>query len=143
MQQFEFHPATQHPTINRSWVEVEPSIYEMTLNSSSPDSLRRTVLQRWEPNTNNTCQDFVHDYIEEIYIVDGTLSCEDDPGRGVQGGQWEKGAYAYRKPGMHHGPFRSGPNGCLMFSKWFILSAIHIERRVVIAAYTDQCPCFI
>ena len=27
---------------------------------------------------------------------------------------WEKGAYAYRKPGMRHGPFRS-EGGCLMF----------------------------
>lgn len=27
---------------------------------------------------------------------------------------WQKGAYAYRKPGMRHGPFRS-EDGCLMF----------------------------
>lgn len=27
---------------------------------------------------------------------------------------WEKGAYAYRKPGMWHGPFKS-EGGCLMF----------------------------
>jgi hypothetical protein len=47
--------------------------------------------------------------------VEGSLSCEDDPGRGVTGGKWEKGAYAYRKSGMRHGPFRSGDQGCLMF----------------------------
>ena len=30
------------------------------------------------------------------------------------GKRWEKGAYAYRKPGMEHGPFKS-EKGCLMF----------------------------
>lgn len=113
MQQFEFHPAIT-PTTDSGWAEVEPNIHELSLNTSST-SKRRTLLQRWAPNTSNVCQDFVHDYIEEIYIVEGTLSCENDPSRGVQGGNWEKGAYAYRKPNMHHGPFRSGEQGCLMF----------------------------
>jgi hypothetical protein len=118
MQQFEFHPAQlpppSHPDLSRQWVEVEPSIHEMTLNASTSTS-RRTLLQRWAPNTHNVCQDFVHDYIEEIFIIDGQLACDDDPDRGVVGGQWDQGAYAYRKPGMHHGPFRSGSDGCLMF----------------------------
>ncbi|ETN41337.1 uncharacterized protein HMPREF1541_03272 [Cyphellophora europaea CBS 101466] len=114
MQQFEFHPSLPSTTASAAWIEVEPSIHELTLNSS-PSSSRRTLLQRWAPNTSNVCQDFVHEYIEEIYIVEGTLSCEDDSARGVQGGKWEKGAYAYRKPGMRHGPFRSGEEGCLMF----------------------------
>ena len=113
MLQFEFHPAV-NPATDNGWVEVEPNIHELNLNTSST-SKRRTLLQRWAPNTSNVCQDFVHDYIEEIYIAEGTLSCDDDPSRGVQGGSFEKGAYAYRKPYMHHGPFRSGEQGCLMF----------------------------
>lgn len=35
-------------------------------------------------------------------------------GGGEDGDVWGKGAYAYRKPGMNHGPFRS-EGGCLMF----------------------------
>lgn len=31
-----------------------------------------------------------------------------------EGEVWTTGAYAYRKPGMEHGPFRS-EGGCLMF----------------------------
>jgi hypothetical protein len=36
-----------------------------------------------------------------------------DKGEG-KGDVWTKGAYAYRKPGMDHGPLRS-EEGCLMF----------------------------
>lgn len=50
----------------------------------------------------------VHDYWEEIYIIDGsvvdlTLNKE-----------FTKGMVASRPPGMKHGPWKS-PNGCTMF----------------------------
>jgi hypothetical protein len=91
----------------------------MTLNSD-PSTGRATYLQRWAPQTSNQIQNFVHDYIEEIVIVEGDL--RDLKGRksgtgevGEGGGEvWTQGAYAYRKPGMEHGPFRS-EQGCLMF----------------------------
>ncbi|KAF2815333.1 uncharacterized protein BDZ99DRAFT_459234 [Mytilinidion resinicola] len=112
MQQFEFHHYTTPPpgTSPRTWEPLEPGITQMTLNSD-PSTGRVMCLQRWEPNTRNEIQNFVHDYIEEIFIVEGDL--RDLKGR--EGGTvWRKGAYAYRKPGMDHGPFGS-EGGCLMF----------------------------
>lgn len=66
----------------------------------------------------------MHDYVEEIVILEGDLrdlkGRKSGTGEIVEGGEkgdgevWTKGAYAYRKPGMEHGPFRS-EGGCLMF----------------------------
>jgi ketosteroid isomerase-like protein len=122
MEQFEFHSPSIHPltATPRVWKTLEPGISQMTLNSD-PTTGRATYLQRWDPQTSNQIQNFVHDYIEEIVIVEGDL--RDLKGRksgtgeivkGEEGEVWTKGAYAYRKPGMEHGPFRS-EGGCLMF----------------------------
>ncbi|KAI5927475.1 RmlC-like cupin domain-containing protein [Camillea tinctor] len=109
MEQFEFHPYARDPGTgeHRRWVELEPGIEQMTLNEDAATG-RRTVLQRWRAGAANAQQNFVHDYVEEIFIVEGDL---EDTRRG---GRWEAGAYAYRKPGMDHGPFCS-EKGCLMF----------------------------
>lgn len=122
MEQFEFHPATTHPLTNvpRTWEHLEPGITQMTLNKD-PTTGRGTYLQKWEPGTENATQNFVHDYIEEIFLIEGDL--RDLKGRksgtgdiipNDKGDLWTKGSYAYRKPGMEHGPFRS-EGGCLMF----------------------------
>ncbi|KAJ0163034.1 hypothetical protein CTA2_3619 [Colletotrichum tanaceti] len=47
-------------------------------------------------------------YVEEIHLADDDLVDLRLDRR------WERGAYAYRKHGMEHGPFRSEA-GCLMF----------------------------
>lgn len=105
MEQFEFHdPATRH---NIAWREVEPGIDELILNEDKTIG-RKTLLQRWQPGTANVPKIFVHDYTEEIYLVEGDLADT----RLKQ--TWTKGAYAFRKPGMQHGPFVS-KGGCLMF----------------------------
>ncbi len=117
MEQFEFHhhettPATTSgagPPPPREWVTVEPGITQMTLNED-PATGRKTVLQRWEPNTVNVKANYVHTYVEEIFLVEGDLRDVKRTPETV----WEKGAYAYRKPGMDHGPFASN-NGCLMY----------------------------
>lgn len=104
MEQFEFHPATN----DRSWSNIESGIDELVLNHD-PSTGRRTMLQRWQPGAVNTpSRIFTHDYVEEIYLAEGDLT-DTRLGKG-----WEKGAYAYRKPGMEHGPFKS-EKGCLMF----------------------------
>jgi hypothetical protein len=122
MEQFEFHPYETHPISRapREWKLLEPGITQMTLNHD-PSTGRGTYLQRWEPNTENQMQNFVHDYIEEIFIVEGDFKDlkRRQSGTGVviegeKSGDWTKGSYAYRKPGMEHGPFRS-ESGCLMF----------------------------
>ncbi|KAF4818778.1 hypothetical protein K4K61_009484 [Colletotrichum sp. SAR11_59] len=105
MEQFEFHPAASAP--GRTWTELEPGVDEMLLNAD-PATGRRTTLQRWRPGAANRQPLFVHDYVEEIYLAQGDLF-------DVRLGEgWTEGAYAYRKPGMEHGPFRS-EGGCLMF----------------------------
>lgn len=109
MEQFELHPFATNPLMDipREWIEIEPNIHQMTVNENTASG-RKTVLQRWQPKTHNVQQNFVHDDVEEICIVEGDLA---DTKRG---GKWTKGAYAYRKPGMEHGPFYS-EKGCLMF----------------------------
>ena len=53
-----------------------------------------------------------HTYIEEVVFIEGGL-------RDVTLGQeWGPGAYAYRKPGMRHGPYVAhGTEGCFQFVK--------------------------
>ncbi|KAF5577483.1 cupin 2 domain-containing protein [Fusarium pseudocircinatum] len=105
MEQFEFHPATT--SFNRVWSTLEPGVDELVLNEDSQTG-RRTTLQRWQPGARNQRDVFIHDYVEEIFMIEGDLYDQN-----LQQG-WEKGAYAYRKPGMRHGPFKSD-GGCLMF----------------------------
>ncbi|KAM5347693.1 hypothetical protein ACJ41O_007517 [Fusarium nematophilum] len=105
MEQFEFHAATT--SYNRAWAALEPGVDELVLNQDTRTG-RRTALQRWQPGARNQQEVFVHDFVEEIFLVEGDLY-DLHLGQG-----WEKGAYAYRKPGMRHGPFRS-EGGCLMF----------------------------
>lgn len=105
MEQYEFHPATS--AHGRKWIAVEPGIDQMVLNEDHTTG-RKTTLQRWQPGAVNQQRVFIHDYVEEIYMAEGDLF-----DLNLQKG-WEKGAYAYRKPGMKHGPFKSD-TGCLMF----------------------------
>jgi hypothetical protein len=104
MEQLEFHDPTALP--GREWIEVEPRIHEMILNEDKTTG-RRTLLQRHQPGSLNANKS-LHDYIEEIYIVKGDLIDK------TANETYEAGFYAYRKPGMIHGPFASA-TGCLMF----------------------------
>ncbi|MDD9715892.1 cupin domain-containing protein [Dinoroseobacter sp. PD6] len=72
----------------------------------------RTRLIRFRPGT--VAPDvFLHDYWEEVYLIEGTLimGC-DREGRG--GSAHAAPGYACRPPGTPHGPFAS-PQGCLFF----------------------------
>lgn len=116
MEEFEFHdPASR---LGRTWRQVEPGIDEMILNQD-PTTVRKTLLQRWQPGAVNVQKIFVHQYIEEIYIVEGDLTDT------RLGQSWQKGAYAYRKPGMEHGPFAS-KDGCLMF-----ITCVPAEEKIL------------
>jgi hypothetical protein len=106
MEQFDFHIATA--LSGRAWETIDTGVTQMLLNHD-PSTGRRTTLQRWEPGAANAqSHPFVHDYVEEIYLAEGDLY-DTRLGQG-----WGVGAYAYRKPGMEHGPFTS-EKGCLMF----------------------------
>ena len=71
----------------------------------------RTRLLRFEPGVFTTAP-FVHDYWEEVYLLDGDLTVGNDAeGRG--GESFAPGTYACRPPGAVHGPFKS-ESGCLL-----------------------------
>jgi hypothetical protein len=71
----------------------------------------RTRLLRFAPGVYTTAP-FVHDYWEEVYLLQGDLTVGNDAaGRG--GESFAPGTYACRPPGAAHGPFKS-ESGCLL-----------------------------
>jgi hypothetical protein len=82
-------------------------IWSQTL-AEDPEAGAYTGLQRYEPGVDTTPLGVrVHDYWEEVYILDGDLT---DLTLGVT---FSAGMYACRPPGMPHGPWRS-EHGVLM-----------------------------
>ncbi|MFF4503054.1 cupin domain-containing protein [Streptomyces sp. NPDC001401] len=74
-----------------------------------PETGDATVLQRYEPGTDTSPQGAArHDFFEEVYILDGSLTDL------RLGETFTAGMYAYRHPGMEHGPWTS-PEGVMMF----------------------------
>ena len=113
--QYEFYPTDA--VSSQQWHTFEPGITELVLNYDSRTG-RRTIFQKWEPGAQNATTS-LHDYCEEIILLEGDVRVI--PGRGTAEGKldggvewWSKGAYAFRKPQMLHGPFES-KSGCLMF----------------------------
>lgn len=72
----------------------------------------RTRLIRFQPGAIGPDQ-FVHDYWEEVYLIEGELILGNDA-EGNGGTVWQPPCYACRPPGTPHGPFAS-PRGCLFF----------------------------
>jgi len=71
----------------------------------------RTRLLRLKPGAFSTVP-FVHEYWEEVYLVEGDLTVGNDAeGRG--GESFGPNTYACRPPGVYHGPFKS-ERGCLL-----------------------------
>lgn len=71
----------------------------------------RTRLLRFEPGAYSTAP-FLHDYWEEVYVVEGILIVGSDE-RGTGGVPYPAHTYACRPPGVAHGPFTSD-TGCLL-----------------------------
>lgn len=68
-----------------------------------------TRMLRFEPGADTTPNGvLVHDFWEEVWIVEGELHDL------RLGKTFSAGAYACRPPGMEHGPWRA-PNGALTF----------------------------
>ena len=77
----------------------------------SAHSGSRTRLLRFRPGVFTTAP-FVHDYWEEVYLLQGDLTVGNDAhGRG--GERFAPGTYACRPPAAAHGPFKS-ETGCLL-----------------------------
>ena len=71
----------------------------------------RTRLLRFAPGIYTT-EPFVHEYWEEVYLLDGDLIVGNDK-NGEGGTPFHKNTYACRPPGAYHGPFKS-KKGCLL-----------------------------
>ncbi len=85
-----------------------PGLEERIL-ATDPRSGVATRMLRFAPGTNTSAAGpQVHDFWEEVYIVEGSLHdlTLDEV--------FAQGAYACRPPGMAHGPWIA-PQGCLTF----------------------------
>ena len=71
----------------------------------------RTRLLRFAPGVYTT-EPFVHDYWEEVFLVEGDLIVGNDA-KGHGGTTFSPHTYACRPPGIYHGPFKS-VGGCLL-----------------------------
>jgi hypothetical protein len=104
--ELEFHPVTDVP-----WTTVEPGVPGMTerILAADPGSGIATRMLRFEPGTDSSPLGVVvHDFWEEVYILEGELHdlTLDEV--------FPAGTYACRPPGMEHGPWRATP-GCVTF----------------------------
>jgi hypothetical protein len=104
--EFEFFPAS-----SVGWTQCEglvDSLTERILARDEQNNVATRVLH-FAPGTDTTPNGvIVHDFWEEVYILEGSII--DLP----LGQEFTAGMYACRPPGMKHGPWRS-PNGCTTF----------------------------
>lgn len=89
---------------------IEEKILAGSLNYSEKSG-SRTRLLRFKPGVYTTSP-FVHDYWEEVYLLDGDLTVGNDA-NGKGGQPFASNTYACRPPGAYHGPFKS-EHGCLL-----------------------------
>ena len=102
--------------IDEGWVPAPgaaPGI-EQKLLSGELDEIEkvgaRTRLIRFLPGAVAPAP-FVHDYWEEVYLIQGELTVGNDA-EGEGGVTYDPPSYACRPPGTYHGPFASKA-GCL------------------------------
>ena len=99
-EQKEFFPAQSVP-----WVDAGGGISERVLSEDADGILTR--LARWAPGTTSGTEVIRHEYVEEVYLLEGELTdltLEQTFG---------PGDYACRPPGMPHGPYVTA-GGCTM-----------------------------
>jgi hypothetical protein len=114
----EFHPVdmgTGWETPPGYPAGIEQKILAGTLDEANKTG-SRTRLLRFQPGIHTT-EPFVHDYWEEVYLVEGDLTVGNDP-RGHGGENFGAGTYTCRPPGAVHGPFKSN-GGCLLLESHY------------------------
>ena len=94
---------------------IEQKILAGTLDEVNKNG-SRTRLLRFQPGVYTT-DPFVHDYWEEVFLVEGDLTVGNDA-QGQGGENFQKGTYACRPPGAAHGPFKSN-GGCLLYEQHY------------------------
>jgi len=100
------------PVTDVEWTPAQgglvPGLFERTL-ATDADSGVATRMLRFDPGTDTSAAGAqVHDFWEEVYIVQGALHDL------TLNQTFAAGTYACRPPGMPHGPWVA-PDGCLTF----------------------------
>jgi len=86
------------------WTKIHEGIFERVL-SRDEETKAYTRLVKFDAGS--TLRDIlVHDFYEEFIVLDGSLVDE------TLKKTFTSGMYAFRGPGLKHGPFNS-PEGCL------------------------------
>jgi hypothetical protein len=99
-EQHEFFPAAEVP-----WTEGGDGITQRVLSQAKDGTLTR--IARWAPGTTTGDEVIRHEYFEEVYLLEGSLTDV------TLGKTFRTGDYAARRPGMPHGPYRTD-EGCTM-----------------------------
>lgn len=100
-EEFEFFQVGELP-----WRQVD-GIEERVLSRGS-DGVTLTRMARWPAGHDTSAAGVIqHEFHEEVYLLAGELTDL------TLGRTFGAGHYASRRPGMPHGPYRSGP-GCTL-----------------------------
>lgn len=119
--QKEFSVRPDHPPVGATfiqgpkvdeWYSIGPGIWELVLNGDAKSD-DKSVLQWYERNTPSITDEIItHTFIEEVCYIEGGLKDV------TLGEEWTAPVYAYRLPGMKHGPYVASPKGYLQFVKF-------------------------
>jgi hypothetical protein len=96
----EFFPVAEVP-----WTKDGRGITQRVLTEAEDGTLTR--IARWAPGTDSGDEVIRHEYFEEVYLIEGSLTDV------TLGKTFSAGDYAARRPGMPHGPYRTD-EGCTM-----------------------------
>ncbi|MEA2861837.1 MAG: hypothetical protein QOC72_3876 [Methylobacteriaceae bacterium] len=104
------------------WTEIAPGVRQKILAGGLDETNKRGFLNRlvrWSPGA-TIDSIIVHEFYEEVFVVSGELlvGAEDDRTRFES---FPAPSFACRPPGAPHGPFRAGPEGCVLFENQFFL----------------------
>jgi hypothetical protein len=93
------------PTGPLDWIDAGGGIAQKVLSEDSDGTLTR--LARWAPGTTSGAEVVRHEYVEEVYLLEGELTDL------TLDQTFGPGDYACRPPGMPHGPYLT-TGGCTM-----------------------------
>jgi hypothetical protein len=104
------------------WIEIAPGVRHKILAGRLDEANKRGFLNRlvrWAPGATIDAV-IVHEFYEEVLVVSGELlvGAENDRRRFES---FPAPSFACRPPGAPHGPFRAGPEGCVLFENQFYL----------------------
>jgi hypothetical protein len=104
------------------WSEIAPGIRQKILAGGLDEASKRGFLNRlvrWAPGAAINSV-IVHEFYEEVLVVSGELLVATQGDR-ARFESFPAPSFACRPPGAPHGPFRAGPQGCVLFENQFYL----------------------